>query len=58
MSAAIIQARGLSKRNQMGDVEVHALEGVSFDVARGEMVAIADEPIAAPRTAPAERVAA
>jgi len=37
---AIIQARGLTKVYQMGDQEVHALKGVSFDVARGETVAI------------------
>ena len=40
MSDAIIQARGLTKVYAMGDQEVHALKGVSFDVARGETVAI------------------
>jgi putative ABC transport system ATP-binding protein len=38
--ASIIQARGLTKVYTMGDQEVHALKGVSFDVARGETVAI------------------
>jgi putative ABC transport system ATP-binding protein len=37
---AIIQARGLTKVYAMGDQEVHALKGVSFDVARGETIAI------------------
>src|SRR5438093_5179794 len=36
----IIQARGLTKVYSMGDQEVHALKGVSFDVERGETVAI------------------
>ena len=37
---AIIQVRDLRKTYQMGDVEVLALRGVSFDIARGEFVAI------------------
>jgi putative ABC transport system ATP-binding protein len=37
---AIIQVRGLTKVYAMGDQEVHALKGVSFDVARGETIAI------------------
>ena len=36
----IIQARGLTKVYSMGDQEVHALKGVSFDVQRGETIAI------------------
>jgi putative ABC transport system ATP-binding protein len=39
-SDAIIQVRGLTKVYAMGDQEVHALKGVSFDVMRGETVAI------------------
>jgi putative ABC transport system ATP-binding protein len=40
MSDAIIQVRGLTKVYQMGDQEVHALKGVSFDVERGETLSI------------------
>jgi putative ABC transport system ATP-binding protein len=36
----IIQARGLRKTYQMGEVEVPALRGVSFTIQRGEFVAI------------------
>jgi putative ABC transport system ATP-binding protein len=36
----VIQVKGLTKVFQMGDIEVHALCGVSFDVKRGEVVAI------------------
>ena len=36
----MIQARDLTKVYRMGEHEVHALRGVSFDVAAGEMVAI------------------
>jgi putative ABC transport system ATP-binding protein len=32
--------QGLTKTYAMGDVEVHALRGVSFEVARGELMAI------------------
>ena len=37
---AIVEARAVEKRYDTGQVEVHALRGVSFSVARGEMVAI------------------
>jgi putative ABC transport system ATP-binding protein len=37
---AIIQARELSKVYRFGDVEVHALRGVSLSIGRGEFVAI------------------
>jgi len=37
---AIVQAREVEKRYDTGQVEVHALRGVSFTVGRGEMVAI------------------
>ena len=36
----IIMGRGLTKIYQMGEMTVHALRGVSFDIARGEMVSI------------------
>ena len=36
----IIIGRGLTKIYQMGEMTVHALRGVSFDIARGEMVSI------------------
>src|SRR5579871_6953782 len=36
----IIEARGLSKTYTTGELRVHALRGVDFAVARGEMVAI------------------
>jgi putative ABC transport system ATP-binding protein len=36
----VIQARQLKKIYMMGDVEVQALAGVSFDIQRGEVVAI------------------
>ena len=38
---AIIQARGLSRLYQLGDVEVKALRNVDLTVERGEFVAIA-----------------
>jgi putative ABC transport system ATP-binding protein len=38
--APIVQARGVDKRYDTGKVEVQALRGVTFSVARGEMVAI------------------
>ncbi|HWQ15426.1 MAG TPA: ABC transporter ATP-binding protein [Roseiflexaceae bacterium] len=37
---AIIQVRDLRKTYHMGEIEVPALRGVSFDIARGEFVAI------------------
>ena len=37
---AIIQVRDLRKTYHMGDIEVPALRGVSFGIARGEFVAI------------------
>lgn len=36
----VIQAQGLTKTYQMGDVQVQALKGVSFEVKQGEFVAI------------------
>ena len=38
--AALIEVADLAKTYQMGDVEVHALRGVSLTIDRGEMVAI------------------
>jgi len=38
--APVIAIEGISKVYQMGDVEVHALRGVSLTVCQGEMVAI------------------
>ncbi len=40
MSAHVIEAHDLTKVYKMGEVEVHALRGVSFNIARGEVVAI------------------
>jgi putative ABC transport system ATP-binding protein len=37
---SIIRVQGLTKTYAMGDVEVQALRGVSFEVARGELMAI------------------
>ena len=37
---AIVQARQVEKRYDTGQVEVHALRGVTFTIGRGEMVAI------------------
>lgn len=37
---SMIQVRDLRKTYQMGDIEVPALRGVSFDIQRGEFVAI------------------
>ena len=37
---AIVEARGLARDYSMGSGAVHALRGVSFDVQRGEFVAI------------------
>jgi putative ABC transport system ATP-binding protein len=39
-SEPVFQARGLTKRYQMGDVEVHALRGVDFDLYAGELVVL------------------
>lgn len=40
MSDWVIEARGLTKVYKMGDVEVHALRGLSVNIAHGEVVAI------------------
>ncbi|HEU4324924.1 MAG TPA: ABC transporter ATP-binding protein [Roseiflexaceae bacterium] len=40
MNAAMISLRDVRKTYQMGDVEVHALQGVSFDIGEGDFVAI------------------
>jgi putative ABC transport system ATP-binding protein len=40
MSDVVIQARDLVKSYQMGEIEVHALAGVSFDIQRGELLSI------------------
>jgi putative ABC transport system ATP-binding protein len=39
-AVSIVEARSVDKRYDTGQVEVHALSGVSLAVARGEMVAI------------------
>ncbi|MBI5952549.1 MAG: ABC transporter ATP-binding protein [Chloroflexi bacterium] len=36
----MIEARDLTKTYKMGEIEVHALNGVSFTIARGEIVSI------------------
>jgi putative ABC transport system ATP-binding protein len=36
----MIRVRDLARTYQMGDIEVHALRGVNFDIAEGELVAI------------------
>jgi putative ABC transport system ATP-binding protein len=36
----VIEARDLTKTYKMGEIEVHALNGVSFTIERGEIVAI------------------
>ena len=36
----VIEARDLTKTYKMGEIEVHALNGVSFTIARGEIVSI------------------
>lgn len=40
MEPVMLSVHELSKVYQMGDVEVHALRGVSFEIRRGEFVAI------------------
>ena len=40
MTDWVIEAKELTKVYQMGDVEVHALRGLSLKIARGEVVAI------------------
>jgi len=40
MSEWVIEANNLTKVYHMGDVEVHALRGLSLKIARGEVVAI------------------
>jgi len=40
MSASVIEAVNLTKVYKMGEVEVHALRGLSMSVAHGEVVAI------------------
>jgi putative ABC transport system ATP-binding protein len=40
MSEWVIEAHNLTKVYQMGEVQVHALRGLSLNVARGEVVAI------------------
>ena len=39
-SAAIFEARGLTKIYQMGEVQVHALRGVDLDLYAGEFVVL------------------
>jgi putative ABC transport system ATP-binding protein len=36
----VIEARNLTKTYVMGEIEVHALRGVSFNIQRGEVIAI------------------
>jgi lipoprotein-releasing system ATP-binding protein len=36
----LIEVRNVTKTFPMGDVQVHALQGVTFDIARGELLAI------------------
>jgi putative ABC transport system ATP-binding protein len=36
----VIEARDLTKTYKMGEIEVHALNGVSFTIARGEVISI------------------
>lgn len=40
MNDIVIEARDLVKSYQMGEIEVHALAGVSFDIQRGELLSI------------------
>ena len=39
-TAPVIQLRGVHKIYRTGEIEVHALQGVSMDVKRGEFVAV------------------
>ncbi|MCL2393762.1 MAG: ATP-binding cassette domain-containing protein, partial [Acidimicrobiaceae bacterium] len=36
----VISLRGITKTYRIGDIEVHALRGISLDVARGEFMAV------------------
>ena len=38
----VVEAKDLTKVFTMGDVEVHALRGLSVQIARGEVVSIMD----------------
>jgi len=40
MTKSAIEVKNLTKMYKMGDQEVHALAGVSFDIQQGEMIAI------------------
>jgi ABC-type lipoprotein export system ATPase subunit len=40
MTKSIISVRDLRKQYMMGDIEVNALQGISFDIKAGEFVAI------------------
>ncbi len=40
MTDLVIETKDLKKIYQMGDMEVHALRGVSFQIAQGEVIAI------------------
>ena len=40
MADALIRTQGLAKTYRLGDTEVHALDGVSADIAAGEFVAV------------------
>jgi putative ABC transport system ATP-binding protein len=40
VAAPVIEVQDVAKRYRMGDVEVHALRGVSLSIRRGELVAI------------------
>jgi putative ABC transport system ATP-binding protein len=40
MMSAVVSASSLTKTYQMGEVEVHALRGISVEIERGEVVAI------------------
>ena len=40
MNSPVIQAKNLTKVYKMGDVEVHALRGLSLEISQGEIVAI------------------
>ena len=40
MAGALIRTQGLAKTYRLGDTEVHALDGVSTDIAAGDFVAV------------------